>query len=354
MALKTQTTGDAPLRRPTICERKRANGSITYYAQIGRKQVGLGTDPVEAKRQFGELLAGQTPKGRTPNPPVKWLINEFLAWSKKNCEAGTHEWYRGHLEDFRDFVGPLNLIDLKRHEVTRWLDRRYSGLSANYRHGAVRSVKRVFKWAEDEDLIERSPLAKVKLLTPENRELYITKAQWSDLLKLLENKAGKKYDDLRDYLTVIWETGCRPQEARMVEAKFIDRANRRWVFPIKKSKGKKRQRVVYQTDAAFAITERLAAEHPTGPIFRTSRGEAWDKNKVRCRFRRLQEKMGIPQLCAYTLRHSWATVQLEAGMDRHIVAKLMGHTSTLMLESRYSHIESNAGFLSDCLNRSRQ
>ena len=58
----------------------------------------------------------------------------------------------------------------------------------------------------------------------------------------------------------------------------------------------------------------------------------------------------MPELCSYTLRHSFATRMLQAGVDSHVVAKLMGHTSTRMLEQRYSHIDSKPGFLLGVLN----
>ncbi len=42
---------------------------------------------------------------------------------------------------------------------------------------------------------------------------------------------------------------------------------------------------------------------------------------------------------------------LQASVDSHVVAKLMGHTSTRMLEQRYSHIDSKPGFLLGVLNQ---
>jgi hypothetical protein len=46
------------MRLPTIRTRKR-NGKTNYICDIGGKQFGLGTDPVQAKARFAELLAKQ-------------------------------------------------------------------------------------------------------------------------------------------------------------------------------------------------------------------------------------------------------------------------------------------------------
>ncbi|MCE9608328.1 MAG: tyrosine-type recombinase/integrase [Planctomycetia bacterium] len=219
----------------------------------------------------------------------------------------------------------LRVKDLKKGMVKEWLDEDYAERSANKRTAAVRSIMRSFHWALDDERVDSIPIGRIKTERPAHRELVLDKAAWGKLLALLENKHGKNYDDFRDYLTVIWETGCRPQEIRLVEAKYFERENRRWVFPKEKSKGKKMQRVVYLNDEAFAICERHAALHPTGQMFRQQSGTPWDRNAVRCKFRRLKIQMGLKELCAYTLRHSWATRMLVAGVDSHVVAKLMGH-----------------------------
>ena len=82
--------------------------------------------------------------------------------------------------------------------------------------------------------------------------------------------------EFKDLLTAAWETGCRPQEVCRVEARHVDIANARWVFPISEAKGKRKARVVYLSDKALEITKRLLKEHPEGPIFRNRRGTTLD------------------------------------------------------------------------------
>ncbi len=72
--------------------------------------------------------------------------------------------------------------------------------------------------------------------------------QWEKLVA----KIGKSRDGgcLLDVVTVMKETGCRPQEVRRVEARHFKRQDRCWEFPIAESKGKKDKRVVLLTDKA--------------------------------------------------------------------------------------------------------
>jgi integrase len=75
-----------------------------------------------------------------------------------------------------------------------------------------------------------------------------------------------KDQEFQDLLELSWETGCRPHELFTVEARYVDLESCRWVFPVRESKGKKYQRVVYLTDKALAITQGLVVKNPTGPM----------------------------------------------------------------------------------------
>ena len=98
-----------------------------------------------------------------------------------------------------------------------------------------------------------------------------------------------------------------------MEARHVDVANGRWVFPAEEAKGKRRARVVYLSDDSLKTTIRLMDEHPTGKLFRTTAGRPWRPFSVNCRFRRLHEKTGI-KTCLYVFRQSFATRLLESGV----------------------------------------
>ena len=138
------------------------------------------------------------------------------------------------------------------------------------------------------------------------------------------------------------DSGARPQEVCRAEARHFDRENCRLVFPASESKGKKRPRVIYLPPVSLEIVNRLAKD---GPIFRTTKGTAWTRNSVNCRFKRLKRKLKMPKLCATVLRHSYAHHRLETGTDSMIVSKLMGHVDGRMLATRYGHIEQNTAYM---------
>jgi integrase len=113
--------------------------------------------------------------------------------------------------------------------------------------------------------------------------------------------------------------------------------------------GKKtgKPRVIFLTPTTKAICKRLVGQHPSGPIFRTSKGNPWTKNSLNCRFRRLRIKYpALKGVTAYTMRHTYGTNALERGVPLAAVAELMGHSSTEMLERVYGHLNQKGEFLS--------
>lgn len=159
-----------------------------------------------------------------------------------------------------------------------------------------------------------------------------------------------KNQPFRDLLTVAWEVGCRPQELFRVEARHFDRRNRRWEFPAAESKGKKKIRLVYLTDNALAITERLCATFPAGPLFRTVDGTPLTRQGVSSAFARLKPAMGR-KIALVDFRHSFVTLGIKRGVDPITLANLVGHADATMIAKTYSHLSQDHGHLRAALDK---
>lgn len=86
--------------------------------------------------------------------------------------------------------------------------------------------------------------------------------------------------------------------------------------------------------------ERLAAgsayEH-LKLVFATEVGGALHPDRITRRFGRLVQKSGLPRLTLHGLRHSHATIALEAGVHPKVVAERLGHSSVSLTLDVYSH-----------------
>ena len=176
-------------------------------------------------------------------------------------------------------------------------------------------------------------------------EACLTAEQWEQLIGLI-----KPNDALLDIIWFLHETGCRPHEARIVEAKDWDRDNRRFVLRRQDSKGKQSRRVIRLNEKATAIVTRLALKRPDGPLFRTRTNTPWSRHTLRSRFHDLGEKMGI-RVFPYILRHTWITDALLRGVDPLTVAIFAGHTDATMIMRVYSHLVQHDDFLAAQLKR---
>ena len=297
-----------------------------------RRQVKLaqGKDNKAEAYECWVALRHGAPVPTTVAPQsVVALLDLFLDHCSRNLAPASYDLYRGFLQTFCSSTGNLTLAELKPLHVTAWLDA-HPAWSPSTRNCAVRSVRRGFNWLTDEGHIDRSPVKSVKAPRAETREVLVDEATFGNIM------SHTRDGNFRDFLTFVRHSGCRPQEAVKLEAHHVELSLRRIVFPTSQAKGKRAPRVIYLDDTALEIVERLVRLHPTGTIFRNRRGGAWNKNSVRCRFRRLKDKVG-GQYCTYHLRHTFATDALQK-LDPITVAVLMGHSDATTLARTYQHL----------------
>jgi len=220
-----------------------------WYADIDGKTRRLDPDETKAKDVFKKLLAESNDHDSAEalagtDATVQDLIEEFLAWTEKHREPLTLKSYQRYFSgkgSFSDYVGPkLRIRDLKPFHVTRWLDERYAKAGSTTIAGAITAIKRAFNWGVEEGYIKDSPVGRVKKPARNNRgeEAYFLPDQWTKIL------AEVKPGPFRDLITVMKETGCRPQEIKIVGKRHFNQQSRTWVFAKEESKGRKEQRVV--------------------------------------------------------------------------------------------------------------
>lgn len=373
-----------------------------------RKKKNRWVVPPAILARFHELMAANpgAPPARTP-PAAGLLVAEvfekFLDWCEKNRSPRTYEWSRNHIQSFLDSLPDTRLaVDaLRPFHVAEWVDAKPTW-GPNHRRGAITAVQRAFSWAEKVGHIRKSPVRHVEKPHPKRREQVLTPAEFDALL-------GHVHDDaFRDVLVFCWETGCRVQEVRVLEARHYKADRGRFELPPSEAKGKRRWRLIYLTPRAAEVVAPLARRHPDGPIFRNADGNPWDAQAFNNRFWRLQLRTGREHLArepfalteeevralARTLRpektvagrvvpkseadllrearrkltdaragkhgvkyaltairHSYATRLLEAGVDHITVAMLLGHVDATMLARVYQHVGEKSDFLREELLR---
>jgi integrase len=316
----------------------------SWYVEVGGKQVRLAkgkANRAEAVKQFHLLMAGTKPV-QADTLHVEQVCDHYLTHSEREHEPDTFTWHKRYLQKFCDRYGRMRAADLIPFHLTAWLDA-HPGWKAARRRAAV-VVKRAFAWAKRQGLTTANPFAEVQVQRGGRRDRVLTTDERKQILAAIKDQR------FRDFVFAMQETGCRPGEVAKVTAADADLELGVWV--LKKHKTAKKTgkpRVIYLTPAMVELTRRLAAEFPEGPIFRGPRGDRpFTRNGVRCRFRRLREKLPhLKGVVAYSYRHSYATDALERGVGVAQVAELMGHTDTEMVMRHYSKLSQRVQHLRD-------
>ncbi|MEM0925965.1 MAG: tyrosine-type recombinase/integrase [Planctomycetota bacterium] len=330
-------------RQPQPFYRRSKNA---WYLQLGKRQISLGKDKLEAWKKYHKIMAENEPVRETAT--VEMLFERYLDWVHKNRRPRTYEKLCDHLSLFANYVGAQRKIaSLSGSDLSDWVENKPTW-SSTTRNEAITSVIRCFNWAVGKRILKTNNVA----IVPDKprrtrRETVLTSDQWTELLGHVRDQ------QFRDLLTFMWEVGCRPLEARTMEAKHIDLEAGLVIFPPSEAKGGRSERVIYLTPTANGICERLCAKWPTGPIMRNTRGRAWTKDSINCRFSRIKKKMGT-RVFAYALRHSYATQGLIDGIDSVTLSQLMGHADVSTLAKNYAHLSRNQQFLKEQANRMRQ
>lgn len=286
------------------------------------------------------LLADrQQPTGPTVLP-VGAIVTRWLAWAEGRADRGemspqTPADYVRRLGSFPDVCGSILVPDFRPHHLTAWLDGQ-TRWGATARHDAVGTVKACFRWALAEGLIDRDPLASIKRPPrPKRREHVMDPALWPTV------RAAILSEPFRQLADFVWLTGCRPGEARRLEAHHVDLARKVATLPGKTTRRTGRPLTIRLPDAAVELIQPLIVRHPEGLLFRNQRGAPWTRNAVNWQIRRLRDRLAGQDtrgVVMYALRHLFATEGLLRGAGVTEVATLLNHASPRMLFDVYGHL----------------
>lgn len=204
-------------------------------------------------------------------------------------------------------------------------------------------------------LLKNNPLRSVPKPILGQRERILTPKEAAHLLRGSDR-------DFRTFLLAMRHTIARPQEVRAFQwFHLVYEPAPMFVLRDFKAKARRKDRasvrLIPLDDRMVRLLNRLACKrqpHPDDFVFLNGQGKPWTANAVRCRMRRLRDKLGLgpdengEQVVAYTMRHTAATRACSRGIRDRVLAELMGHTSTTTTQ-RYQHLQ--AEHLSDAIKR---
>lgn len=200
---------------------------------------------------------------------------------------------------------------------------------ATNRHLAL--ISATFPKALEWGRVDRNPAAGVKAFRKENlRQRFLTLNEIGRLFAAMEAEPNQTAVPA---LTLALFTGARREEVLQARWEHVDLQGGQW-WPPKTKNGHGRD--IALSDEAKAL---LAAQPSLGTspwVFPERFGDK-PLNKPRETFCRVLAAAGVEHLRIHDLRHSFASLEVNAGATLHEVQDLLGHSSAQMTQ-RYAHL----------------
>lgn len=259
--------------------------------------------------------------------------------------ARTVEGYRSYLGYLLDFLGDRAVEEVSAHDLRAYAaylrsrTERYTGHPQRVREeGALspytvaaylRPVRRLFRWLEQEGLIDDNPAGKLKLSQPGRREPKAVSME--DFQKLLAATEGDDPTHRRDRALLLFlaDTGCRVGGVAGLQVADVDLE--RGLARVTE-KGDKTRLVPFSQftrDALLAWLEVRPSEGPWLFVNLGSRGqERLTADAIGEVLRRLKRRAGVKgPVNPHAFRHAFAREYLRAGGDLSTLADILGHSS---------------------------
>jgi len=293
----------------------------------------LGPDKQKALQQLHHCLAeyyGQDPVHQAAPQRLTLfsLTAKFLSWAETNLSEATQDVYTCQLKPFVERHGnraaeDIAPSDVEEHKTTI----KRAGNRPRTINFFVQSIKRLYSWAVDQDLISDNPIRKVKR---------VPSAPHQD--KSLSQETVQKFlacaassQPLGDFSELLLLTGMRAGELlklRWTDIDFDRKVAR--IFQHKTAqRGEQRPRTIPLCTRAVEIIR--SQPELSEYVFTGDKGQPLSYSALKCRKDRLEDKHpDMPQVTFHQFRHTAASRMAQAGIPERVAQEILGHSSVLM------------------------
>ena len=351
--------------------RKRSDGrwegryTAGYHPDTGKRIIKnvLGRTQAEVKAKLKKAIeeAGSLDVAKAGKYTVaEWLRLWFEVYAKPNLRFSTAEYYRRGIELHTiPYIGEVKLNQL----TTRQIQNLYRELQQNGRRRAaqkskhpglssstIRGVHTMLHSALDravkERLLIRNPAdscvvpkvqhQEMKTLQPEDLKAYLDAAEKRGALAMfyLELVSGIRKGEL---VALQWTDLDVEQRTISVSKQATKDETGALVVTRPKTENSVRQISIPQEAVELLVKEH--AKHPSNPwLFPSSRtGSMYHPYSVATLHQRILRDAGLEHLRFHDLRHTFATLALQNGVDIKTVSAMLGHYDAGFTLRTYTH-----------------
>jgi integrase len=338
-------------RKSTRCTDKRqARMMLHSFEEAELLAATPGTTEAQLRSAFDEALFRIT--GKKPHDPS--IRDHVAAWLKSEEQTiadSSIKRYRQVLRDFESFLGVRvggRLATLTKELFLEYRDKlQADGHSPRNINQAFKILRRPFKVAFDEGLIDHNPIGAIKRLRSQSAEKGIfTREQISQLL------AAAPDDEWRAFIALGYYTGGRLTDLSRLTWSAIDTKLNTIAFRQKKTGTDVLIPIHPELDRYLSKLPRGIGKAPLLPHLATKSGTG--KSGLSMAFKRIMTAVGIEagvarervgaagrsvsKLSFHALRHSFTSELARAGVAAEVRQLLTGHSDPSS-HKLYTHLE---------------
>jgi len=211
-------------------------------------------------------------------------------------------------------------------------------MSASYFNNGLVNMNRIFAVAIKAGIIHKSPAKVIERKREKKPELSLpSREQFLEFIEIVRGLHHRTSDDAGDLVEVLAFTGCRISEAQRLQWGDVDFAKGE-IFvkgdPVTGTKNWESRRIPILPDCLNLlqrIQEKRGSELPTAPIVRLG--------DIRESMAKASGIVGFEKITHHDLRHLFATICIESGVDIPTVSRWLGHKDGGALAMRtYGHL----------------
>lgn len=317
-----------------------------YYADYidragKRRQPSLRTrDPQVARARLRELELSTTDSAPNPTQAVADALDYFTEVACASKPAGTVRCYRQKARHLSRLLGDRMLDHLNRETVERYIaDRLKEGAHPHSVHKELVVLRSTLKSGRERGLFHGPPDIVPKFdAAYEPRRTYLTPEQFMVLADNIVRPLGKEPSEVRRarwearrvkrtlYVLLIALASPRKGEIESLRWEHVDFA--RGMIRIPRGKTVSRVLKIHPVLRLWLDQHR----QDSGPIV-----EPW--GNVSRDLPRLCKRLSLPRCTPNDLRRTFASWLVQQGESLYVVSRLLGHSSTRMVELVYGQLD---------------
>ena len=352
--------------------RKRADGrwegryTTGYHPETGKRIIKnvLGKTQAECKAKLSaalESVKGIDVSRADEYTVATWLRSWYDIYAKPNIRVATADRYHLMVEQYTiPRIGNIKLTKLTAHDLQKLykellengrIDRKSGhgnpGLSSTTVRSLHLMLHNAFERAVKERLILRNPTEdciapkiqkfEIQILQPEHIKEYLNAANARGLLPMfyLELVSGLRKGELT---ALLW-SDLDIQNRTISVSKQASWDTEHQLILSRPKTGNSIREVSIPQDAVELLKQEHA-KHPDNPwMFPSGRtGEMYHPDSVVTLHKRILKDAGLEHIRFHDLRHTFATLALQNGVDVKTVSSMLGHYDAGFTLRTYTHV----------------